>query len=870
MRWIIFPILFLSLTVQAQFTDDFSDGDFTSSPIWSGNDANYIIYTSTAMPSNMVPGIRTNNTVADTTWLSALNPMNLTDSLEWTFWAKMSFNPSIGNFSRVYIVSDQPNLTGPLNGYFVGLSNAGTDRLFLVRQSGTTLTPIITGTVANFNKTTNIVRVRVKRDNSGNWTLYSDTLGGDNYALEGTANDVTYSSSSYIGVFNQYTVSNANSCYFDEFYAGPIQVDTIPPSVVKVTATSAFSADVYFSEPVAPGTSSFAANYQVNLGVGTPALASPDGSDATLVHLTFANPVYDGILYQMTITGIEDLNVNVMNDTTIPFAYYVPHAFDIVINEIMADPSPVVLLPEYEWVELYNTTNLPINLNNYTLRIGTSDKTIGDVTIDPNGYLILCDDAAQADMDNYGDVFAFSSFSVTNTGANISLISPAGAVLSFAAFTDEWYFNDFKADGGWSVEQIDPTNPCAGKYNWKASENANGGTPGAINSVNAVNGDATQPQLLRASLENDSLLRLWFSEPMDSATVLNPFSYTLDNGLSILGLPGSFPPDYGSVTLQLNQPVQYGIIYTVTITDTLTDCVGNYIPMQSSARFAIADSIETGDLVINEILSNPAAECEDFIEIINRSNKILDLRFVTLATLNDSLQLDDQSYVVPNGYILFPGEYVAFTENSDALNQYYTTSVNQVIQISDMPAYNNDSGMVVLAMAAGTIIDQVEYNVSMHDPFLNSTDGVSLERINFDRPSNDSTNWHSAASTAGFATPGYLNSQYSASSGSGTVGVDPQAFSPDNDGYNDVVNIQWSFTRPGLICSMKIFDSNGRFVKHLMKNETIGQEGVISWDGSTEDNSTAPIGIYIIFTEVFSSDGYSEKIKTVITLAGKF
>jgi len=870
MRWIAILLLCFSLNGHAQFTEDFSDNDFTNNPVWSGDVGNYTIYTSTGMPSSMIPGLRTLNTIADTTWLSAPNSMTLTDSLEWTFWAKMSFNPSTGNFSRVYLVSDQQNLRGSLNGYFVGLSHTGVDRLFLVRQDGVTLNPIITGTIANFNKTTNIVRVRVKRDNAGNWTMYSDTLGGDNFALEGTANDVTYTNSAYIGVFNQYTVSNANSCYFDEFYAGPILVDTIAPSVVKVEATSAFTVDVYFDEFISPATAVNGSNYLVDLGVGNPSTAVLDGGNAALVHLTLANPVYDGVLYHLSVSNIEDLNSNVISSVSIPFAYYVPQAFDVVINEIMADPTPAVMLPEYEYVELYNTTTLPISLKNYTLRIGSSDKTIGDVTIGANDYLILCDDGAESLLSVYGDVFAFTSFSITNTGANILLLSPAGAVLSFAEFTDEWYFNSFKADGGWSVEQIDPMNPCSGKYNWKASEDNKGGTPGATNSVNSVNGDAVQPELLRASLENDSTIRLWFSEPMDSATVLNPFSYTISNGLLVVGQPQGFSPQYQSVILYLDQAIQYGTIYTVSITDTLTDCVGNILSLTSSARFAIADSIEAGDLVINEILSNPVTDVQDFVEIVNRSNKILDLRFLTVATLNDSLQLDDQNYITPNGYLIFPGEYLAFTEDRDALNNYYITNANQVIQIDNLPAYNNDEGTVVLAMAAGSIIDEVVYNVSMHDPFLSSTDGVSLERINFNRASNDSTNWHSAASTAGFATPGYINSQYSESEGTSTVNVSPEAFSPDNDGYNDVLNISWQFSRPGLICNMKIFDSNGRFIKQLLKNETIGQEGVVSWDGTNENDEKAPSGIYVIFTEVFSSDGYTEKIKTVATLAVKF
>ena len=871
MRLIVLLLLFASFTATAQLSDDFSDGNITENPVWSGNTANYIISNSTAIPALMRPGLQSANTVADTTYLSTPFNVALTDSMEWIFWAKMSFNPSSNNFGRVYLVSNSDVLTTNLFGYYVALSHNGVDRLHLVRQDGDIHTALIVGTVANFNKTTNVVRVRVKRDNSGNWTLMSDTLGGDVFAIEGTANDVTYSSSSYFGVFTQYTLSNASKFYFDDFYAGPVKIDSVPPSVIKAEFIGPTNIDVYFSELVSFAAASITSNYSFDVGIGNPLVATLDGTDATLVHLILGSPIIDGVMYNLTVSNVEDLSGNPMQSQTIPFAHYEPQSFDVVINEIMADPTPVVMLPDYEYIELYNTTNLPINLKDFVLRIGTTNKTIGEVTINPHGYLILCDDGAQSLFEQYGNTYSFSSFSVSNAGVDISLINPVGLVISFAEFTDDWYNSSFKNNGGWSVEQIDPLNPCLGKYNWTASNDNKGGTPGAINSVNAVNSDVVNPELLRAALENDSTVRLFFSEPMNSSAVLNPANYSISNGLSVYGVPFGIAPQYQSVILYLNQPVQYGTIYTVTITDTLTDCVGNPLAISSSVRFAIADSLEVGDVVINEVLYDPVSGVDDYVELINRSNKIIDLRYVTLATLDDSLLLDDQSYIAPNGFLLFPGEYVAFTETVDEVINYYSPiAPNQILEISDMPTYSNEKGIVVLATAAGITLDLLEYNADMQDPILESVDGVSLERIDYDRPAADLTNWHSAASTVNYGTPGYKNSQYSKYEGGSKITVSPETFSPDNDGYNDVLNIAWNFDRTGIVCNMKIFDSNGRFIKNIMQNAPLGTEGVISWDGKDENGETAPIGIYIVFADIFASDGYTDKIKTVFVLAGKF
>ena len=155
---------------------------------------------------------------------------------------------------------------------------------------------------------------------------------------------------------------------------------------------------------------------------------------------------------------------------------------------------------------------------------------------------------------------------------------------------------------------------------------------------------------LRATIEGDNSIRLFFSEPMDSSTVLNPANYSISNGLSVFGVPKGFAPQYQSVILYLDQPIQYGNIYTVTITDTLKDCVGNPMEISSSARFAIADSLEQGDVVINEVYMTICSGMDDYVELVNRSNKIVDLRFVTLATYNNMLQLSNQTYVAPNGF----------------------------------------------------------------------------------------------------------------------------------------------------------------------------------------------------------------------------
>ncbi len=144
-----------------------------------------------------------------------------------------------------------------------------------------------------------------------------------------------------------------------------------------------------------------------------------------------------------------------------------------------------------------------------------------------------------------------------------------------------------------------------------------------------------------------------------------------------------------------------------------------------------------------------------------------------------------------------------------------------------------------------------------------------MERINPHGTSDDASNFHSAAEMVNFATPGYQNSQYSLSTVfKGTVNIDPETFSPDNDGYQDILNINYQFAEPGNVANVRIYDRNGRLIRNLVNNELLGLQGTFKWDGITEDKSKSRIGIYIIYFEVFNPSGDQKVYKKSAVLAG--
>jgi hypothetical protein len=159
----------------------------------------------------------------------------------------------------------------------------------------------------------------------------------------------------------------------------------------------------------------------------------------------------------------------------------------------------------------------------------------------------------------------------------------------------------------------------------------------------------------------------------------------------------------------------------------------------------------------------------------------------------------------------------------------------------------------------------------MQFKLLNSFDGVSLERINYDKPSGENSNWHSAAESVNFGTPTYKNSQYQDSEeGASLFSLSPESISPDNDGYNDFLNIRYNMNKPGYVISISIFDASGHTVRNLTENELLGTEGNIVWDGLNDDNQQPGPGIYIVLLDYFDLEGNRHQEKKTCVVSVKY
>ncbi|MBX2897507.1 MAG: lamin tail domain-containing protein [Cyclobacteriaceae bacterium] len=859
MNVIITQVFFIASVCSAQVTDNFSDGDFTSNPVWTLNPSDGWVVDDGRLRSNVAV---TNTSFYITT------PSAKATQAQWEFWINLQFNTSSANYADVFLMVDQSNLLSTtLNGYFVRIGGTP-DEVSLYKIVNGVTTMLVNGADGVTNSSSNTLRIKVIRDADNLWTLQRDATGGTAYFTEGTVTDNSHSTSQFFGIrIQQSTASFFNRHFFDDIYAGDIIYDTEPPVLQQISVVSQNQLQVVFNEALELTSAQAINHYAASNGLGNPtsALLLPDEKT---VLLTFAQNFQNAVTTSLTVLNVMDRSGNVMTENTLPFTYYLfapVTAKDIILTEIFADPTPQVGLPDAEFIELYNRSQGPVDLAGWRFTDGSSIATLPARIILPGQYLILTSNANATLYTSAGSVLGVANFpTLNNAGEALMLRAPNNLLIDSVNFNLSWYNDEDKQAGGWTLELIDLNNTCGEENNWTASEASTGGTPGAVNSVNTNKPDLTGPRLLAVAVITDSELLLTFDEKLETPITSQPFAIV--PGVPITSAMFA-STSLRQVKLTLAATLQPQQLYTVSITG-LRDCAGNEIQAAHSQKiFALPQAAVQGDVLLNEILFNPRPGGVDFVELVNASAKYINLKNWSLANfVNNSLI--NARLITSVDYVLPPAAYVVITSNGSILKNQYPLAMEANFLVATIPSMNDDTGSIALVSDTGTNMDYLIYSADFHTPILKDKEGVSLERIATSVVTTDRNNWKSASSASGFATPGYANSNSKPDFNldGNQVSVDPEIFSPNRPGQ-DFTRIHYSFEQAGWVANIKIADQQGRIILELANNETLGHEGFIRWDGNRDDGTPARMGYYFVWFEVFQLDGQVKTFRKRVVIA---
>ena len=650
-----------------------------------------------------------------------------------------------------------------------------------------------------------------------------------------------------------------------------VEPDLLPPVFEKLEIGSDERFLLTFSERIKSSSAGSEMAYEITPDPGIQLIAIENNT----VHLFPELPLISDTKYTITVRGIEDIFGNKLNEETKSIRFFElgkGKTGDLIINEIMYKPESG--MPEF--IELFNKSERFLSIDGWVLETGSSKITLtgGNGVIRPQGFFVLGEShIAGLEYQMAADRFP----SLRNNGDTIVLRDFEAIPIDSLSYLPEWGGNETSI----SLERVDPYSLSTDPANWKSSISDQGSTPGTQNSVFEI--DTTPPSLLFALWDTAaSRIEARFSEFVNPG---DETRFSINN--TVTGQPQPDPKNRS--ILYLNDISFNEQTEQILSAEKISDFQGN---VNERTTIPVARYPGPADLAINEIMFDPIRDNFDnlpnqseYIEIINRKNYTVSVEGILLHDRpdeNGEVRIMEpvttvNKFIPPKSFLLlYPDESgKGFSESGLAV--FFSIDPQKekkAIRFNRSTLGLTLSGRAVfLANNQLETIDMVEYSGGWHNPNLPDSKGISLERINPELDGNDASNWGSSASETG-GTPLGANTLFQDNTEEKPVtgiSFDPNPFSPDGDGNNDTLFINYMLDQPDYMIRVRIFDRYGRLIRNLAEKPSAGFEGTLLWDGYRDNGERNRIGVYIVYFEAFNSATGGDKVfKELAVLARNF
>jgi hypothetical protein len=788
----------------------------------------------------------------------------------WSFLIRHGYDPSSSNNWAVFLMSDTDppamSTDGSTNGFAIGVNITGSDdtlRLFKIK--GKVVTTVV-NCMINWQNDVGIavaVKIVIERSQVGNWNVSVFRLNENLMGTFAGADDELFSPA-WFGICYKYSSSRDRLLWVDNVIVeGIFYTDTEPPVVTNCVPAGKKSIEITLNE--SPDDEFMVpANFVLDSGDNRSVSVIKKGALTYIIE--FANNLINKSSNRLIINKICDISGNCSLQIHVCFTPVWAELGDVIISEIMADPLPEVSLPGKEYLEITNRTEQSFNLKSWELSSGDLKIKLPETIIQPSKMIILCLTQDTALFTKYGRVTGLKQFpALTDGGKIICLYDSSGTLIHGVRYSADWYRDELKSKGGWSLEMIDTNFPFYQEGNWKASSSRKGGTPGSANSVSLSNTDNSFYGILNVFPIDSINTTITFSEPVFNVSEL--IKSIKIGGINITYL---FPTDplFCEFSIKTSDPLLQGEIYQLEISGDIKDFAGNSM-QRESFNFGLPELAGSGDILFNELLFNPLPGDPDYTEFFNNSKKIIDAARLQIVSVNDDTGDTSQiGFLSDEKRCIIPGSYYAITIDRDKVSdRYFSANSEYLFKIGYLPSMADDKGHLILYNRELDRIDEVIYNESMHYSLLSGFEGVSLEKTAPWNKSKEAISWHSASESAGWGTPGARNSVFvELPVTSDIVVFSSSKITPDNDGYEDLLIISFNLTGNGNVVSVMVFDETGQNVKKIASNMLVSPEASVVWDGTADDGSPVKTGIYIIYISLYDDTGKKNMWKKVCTV----
>uniref|UniRef100_A0A7V3E679 LTD domain-containing protein n=1 Tax=Ignavibacterium album TaxID=591197 RepID=A0A7V3E679_9BACT len=469
----------------------------------------------------------------------------------------------------------------------------------------------------------------------------------------------------------------------------------------------------------------------------------------------------------------------------------------IVINEIMFAPFG----GEPEWIELYNNSDVDINLNGWKISdIVTTPAMVeikSDLVIPSKGYVVLTKDTTIFNYHRFipSQVLKLNLPNLNNDVDGVVIKDSRGLNIDSVYYSNQW-----GGTNGFSIERISSLVNSNQQSNWASGLDIEQSTPGRINSVTPKEFDLQITDILfeprfpvlndnvsiaakikNTGLNNVPTFEVKFFIDTDSNNVVDE----IISSVSSTNLASGDSVTVFSTTLIQN--LQRKILIAASVSfDGESDSLNNYLEKYIEPGF-------TSEIIkINEVMYNTSSGKPEWIELVNVSSDSVNIKDWSIS---DLLTTPTKAVITNLDIFILPNEYFIISRDTSFRTIY--PDVQCKIFNANFGTLGNTSDGVVLYDFRNGIIDSLFYRSSW-----GSKSDVSIERISLNGSTNDSTNWTLSLSLKG-STPGEVNSIYNIPSYQrNDVVINEIMFDPDIDNSeyiefynsgNDSVNVgAWS------------------------------------------------------------------------------
>jgi len=556
------------------------------------------------------------------------------------------------------------------------------------------------------------------------------------------------------------------------------------------------------------------------------------------------------------------------------FAFQISSA-QVILNEVMFDPEGSEFYDEF--VEIYNLNSFSVDLSGWQVGDSAEQDLLTDagngLILQPQQYGIILDAGYFENSTSYDSLIPPNALILTiddaSFGSNGFLNGEPEFVLLINSTGDtvQTYQYSVGNTPGHSDEKIILSEDNSAQ-NWGNSIYLNG-TPGFKNSISPKDIDLAIAGF--QFVDNNFIV----GENADFEAVIKNHGQQTINGFQFqkfYDLNLNQRPDPAEIIETSSYSNSLSAGDSLLIEDQFTDipagnvAFGIAIVVQNDEDLSnniMTKTVFVNDpvgikIIINEIMADPRPGNEEWVELFNMGSTDINLRDIYFADAVDTAQVSKADL------ILQPRKYMVISGDSAAAIQY-NISWDDLIIAKGFPTLNNSFDDLKLLNNFNFVYDRVGYTDEWYGREIES--GTSLEKINPNLNGQIPENWTASVDMTG-STPGRVNSVFAEILPSESqLQIQPNPFSPDGDGFEDVTIIQLDIPVETAYVNIRIYDTRGRRIRFLTDSVPAAHESHFVWDGKDDDGRIARIGAYICLVEALnSSKGVIRQLKSTIIL----